>query len=184
MTRGSTLNIQFKVDAHASCIRVMSIDRTRICVASAKLACDIDATGVDYPTAFTVSSSLLKTCLKTLKFYLLPLSRHCFAQRHLGIKACAHCVQSFQFDYDQFELPMLDICNKPISAFDLSYELTFEMELNIIRNITKNAILHKGDEIQFTVHTNRLYMELAIYHRHCLLQNQEQKTGFASSRNL
>ena len=69
MTRGSTLNIQFKVDAHASCIRVMSIDCTGICVATAKLACDIDATGVDYPTVFTVSSSILKTCLKTLKFH-------------------------------------------------------------------------------------------------------------------
>lgn len=159
LLEGILANIEFKVDRDGSCIRVMSMDPAGICVVTAKLVCSIDADG-DFPGSFTVSSSILKTCLKTLNSYHsldIVLRNHAVASKLLLI---AYEVSSSITT--KFELPMLDICSKSIGSFDLSYDFTFEMELNTLRNITKNAILLKGDEIQFTVRANTFHVELAI----------------------
>ena len=159
LLEGILTNIEFRIDPVRKCIQVMSMDPAGVCVATAKLSCDIQANG-KYHDTFTVSSAIMKTCLKTLNAYHsldIVYNSDTVASE---IVLMAHEVSSSATT--KFQLPVLDIPNRQIGAFDLAYDFVFELELNALRNITKNAILLKGDEIQFIVRANAKYIELTI----------------------
>jgi hypothetical protein len=161
LLEGILTHIEFKVDGIGNCIRVASLDPAGVCVVTGKLECTVKAAARTGAVAFTVSSSILKTCLKTLNSYhSLDMV---YNDEAVATKLLLNAYELSSSTTTRFQLPVLDIANKPIPAFDLSYEFTFELELNTLRNITKNALLLKGDLIEFTVRTNSGYVELTIF---------------------
>ena len=161
LLEGILTTIEMKVDCTAGCIRVMSMDPAGVCVATAKLVCGAKMLGKGDNTTFTISSLIMKTCLKTLNAYhSIDLI---YDSEAVAAKLLLIAYEVSSSSTTRFQLPVLDIQTKPIPSFNMEYEFTLEMELNTLRNITKNAILLKGDEIQFTVSTNAKYIELTIF---------------------
>jgi len=159
LLEGILTNIEFKVDPVRKCIHVMSMDPAGVCVATAKLTCDIETNG-EYNDTFTVSSMIMKTCLKTLNAYhALDII---YNNNTVASELVLRAYEITSSTTTKFRIPVLDIANREIGTFNLAYDFILEMELNALRNITKNAILLKGDEIQFIVRTNAKYIELTV----------------------
>jgi len=161
LLEGILTHIEFKADGRDNCIRVESIDAAGVCVATGKLVCTVECTGAGEQVAFTVNSGILKTCLKTLNAY--QSIDMVYDRDVVAAKLLLNAYEISSSITSKFQLPVLDIATKPLGAFDMKYDFTFELELNTLRNITKNALLLKGDEIQFTVRTNSGFVELTIF---------------------
>jgi hypothetical protein len=127
-------------------IHIESIDPKHVCLIVARLGATVK--NCDDDSTFCVDTSTLNTCLKAVQTHFsLDMKSD---PNSSDIVMCAY--ESISNNYwTTFNIPTLVHNADSVKLSDLDYDYTIEMDLNTIRNIVKNTIALKGEEINLSV---------------------------------
>ena len=127
-------------------IHIESIDPKHVCLIVARLGATVKMCADD--STFCVDTSTLNTCLKAVQSHFsLDMKSN---PNTSDITMCAYENISNNY-WTTFNIPTLVHDGDSVRLTDLDYDYTIEIDLNTLRNIVKNTIALKGEEINLTV---------------------------------
>lgn len=146
-------------------ISIESIDPKHVCLIVARLACNVRCTSKDAKYSFCVDTGTFNTCLKSTQPHFSLDIKKKTEESDITMSSYEDVTNSY---FSTFSVPTLvsEVESAKLSEFD--YKYTIEMDLNTLRNIVKNTLALKGNDIRLTVEEpvqvrNYTYNILTIY---------------------
>lgn len=127
-------------------IHIECIDSKHVCLIVARLHANVKSCSDE--STFCVDTATLNTCLKAVQSHFSLTMKS--TSESADIQMCAY--ESISNNYfTTFKLPTLVHDAGAVKLTDLDYEYTIEIDLNTLRNIVKNTLALKGNEINLTI---------------------------------
>lgn len=138
-----------KTDAFQG-IHIECIDPKHVCLIVARLSASVRSCADD--ATFCVDTSTLNTCLKAVQSHFSLDMKSSPNSSDVQMRAYESISNNY---FTTFNLPTLVHDADSVRLSDLDYDIEIEIDLNTLRNIVKNTIALKGEEISLKVEVPR-----------------------------